>query len=914
MTATLGLADDLGRLLVDQAAEMLFLVDPASLCVVQANPAASAHLGYGPDQLAAMRIDELDCGLVGSVFWRDLAQSLRGEDAHRDTEFHCCDGSWLPVERRVGRVEHAGRRYLVVSARDIGKRRSLERRLDDVTGQLNSILESTSDGILALDLAGRVLVMNRAFAEMWQLSGVRQDGDHHELPGHLVKAATDGPAVAALFDGNALGADMAQDLVVEVGGERVLSLHATPLKIAGAVAGRVISCSDITESRRHEAQLARHNQTLEDTVAARTAELGAAEADTRMILESTADGLIGLDREATISFANRAACDMLGCLPQQLLGRDVHEALHRTHGEGAAPAGGECALVRAVRAGRELRDEDEVFHRVDGGALPVSIAVHPMVRDGVVVGAVMSFSDMSPRRESERARDAALAEAKRLARIKAEFLANMSHEIRTPLNGVIGIARIGHRKSEGRAEAREYFSKIIDSGSLLLGIINDILDFSKIDAGKLQIEPRIADPVDCLERCLALVRPQADAGKVDLVFKLGPDIPRACMIDSLRLEQIVINLLSNAIKFTEQGSVTLALRRQGRRLVVGVTDTGIGMDADELRRIFEPFEQADGSTTRRFGGTGLGLSITRRLVELMQGTISVDSTRGVGSRFEVELPLVEADRAAEAAASASAEAGAGVGNRLAGLRILVAEDNEINQFVITEMLRSEGCQVVLAADGEQAAGLAAVPGGGGFDLVLMDVQMPVQNGYEATLRIHAVAPQLPIIALTAHALAEERRKCLAAGMEDIVSKPIDPERLVAVIRHHARSAAPVADTATGTVATAPPGSIDFDALQARWNRTPGMAARLLRIFLDAKEDAARELRDAAAAEDLKRIGFVSHNLKSVLGGIEAEHGAMLAADTYLAAKAGESTAVELARRLAAEVEALKARAAQLLAS
>ena len=708
MTATLGLADDLGRILVDQAAEMLFLVDPVSLGVVQANSAASAHLGYGPEQLAAMRIDELDCGLVGSVFWRDLAQSLRGEDAHRDTEFHCRDGSWLPVERRVGRVEHAGRRYLVVSARDIGKRRSLERRLDDVTGQLNSILESTSDGILALDLTGRVLLMNRAFAELWQLSWVRQDGDHHALPGRLMKSATDGQAVAALFDGDALAADSAQSLVVELGGGRVLNLQATPLKIAGAVAGRVISCSDITERTRYEAQLARHNEMLEATVAARTAELSAAEADTRIILESTADGLVGLDREATISFANRAACDLLGCLPQQLLGRNVHEALHRPHVDDVSSADGECELVRAVRVGRELRVEDEVFRCVDGGALPVSIALHPMMRDGNVVGAVMSFSDTTPRRESEKARDAALAEANRLARIKSEFLANMSHEIRTPLNGVIGIARIGQRKSEGRAEAHDYFTKIIDSGSLLLGIINDILDFSKIDAGKLQIEPRVADPVDCLERCIALVRPQADAGKVDLVFKLGPDIPRACMIDSLRLEQIVINLLSNAIKFTEQGSVTLALRRQGQRLVVGVTDTGIGIDADQLGRIFEPFEQADGSTTRRFGGTGLGLSITRHLVDLMQGTISVDSTRGMGSRFEVALPLVEADEVMPAATSASAEAAAGAGNRLAGLRILVAEDNEINQFVITEMLRGEGCQVVVAADGEQAAGLAAV--------------------------------------------------------------------------------------------------------------------------------------------------------------------------------------------------------------
>ena len=913
MRATFDLAGEFGRILGDQAAEMLFLVDPVSLHVVLANPAASSRLGYGFEQLVEMRIDELDSGLVGSVFWRDLAQSVRDECDRRDTEFHCSDGSWLPVERRVGRVEHDGRRYLIVSARDTGAVRALERRLDDVTGQLNSILECTSDGILALDPSGRVLVMNRAFVDMWQLSWLRQDGDHRSLLGRLARAATNGPAVAAFLDCESFAAEMAQTLVVELCGGGVLHLNSTPLKIAGVTAGRVISCSDITERMRYEARLARHNEMLEATVAARTAELSAAEAGTRMILESTAEGLVGLDREATITFVNRAACDLLGCLPEQLMGRNVHDALHRSHGDGASPVRGDCELVRAVREGRELRGEDEVFHCADGGSLPVSIAVHPMARHGDTVGAVLSFSDMTLRRETEMARDAALVEAWRLARIKSEFLANMSHEIRTPLNGVIGIARIGHRKSDGRAAAREYFAKIIDSGNLLLGIINDILDFSKIDAGKLQLEPRITDPVGCLERCITLIRPQADAGKVDLVFKLGPDIPRACMIDSLRLEQIVINLLSNAIKFTEQGSVTLALRRDAERMVLSVTDTGIGMDPDQLGRIFESFEQADGSTTRRFGGTGLGLSITRRLVELMQGRIGVVSAVGAGSCFEVELPLIDAGDAGPATSPTSAETAAGGGNRLAGLRILVAEDNEINQFVITEMLRGEGCEVVLAVDGEQAVALAAAPGQGNFDLVLMDVQMPVLNGYEATRRIHGFAPQLPIVALTAHALAEERRKCLAAGMEDIISKPIDPERLVGVIRHYLLPAGSADDLGVVNAAVRP-GCIDFDALQARWYRTPGMAARLLRLFLDSQEAAASELRDAAAAADLKRVCFICHNLKSVLGSIDAAHGAGLAADTHRAAASGEHCALELAGRLADEIDKLKSCAAALLRS
>jgi PAS domain S-box-containing protein len=334
VSAAFDLADGFGRLLADQTAEMLFLVDPISLRVVLANPAAAEHLGYGREQLAGMRIDELDCGLAGGIFWRELAQSVRDECDRRDTEFRRSDGSWLPVERRVGRVEHDGRRYLIVSARDAGAVRSLERRLDDVTGQLNSILECTTDGILALDLAGRVLVMNRAFADMWQLSWLRQDGDHRTLPGRLARKATNGAAVAAFLDNDSFAAELVRTLVVELGDGGVLRLNSTPLKIAGSIAGRVISCSDITESMRYEARLASHNEMLEATVAARTAELSAAEAGTRLILESTADGLIGLDSEAGISFVNRAACELLGCLPAQLMGRKLHEVLRRPHDDG----------------------------------------------------------------------------------------------------------------------------------------------------------------------------------------------------------------------------------------------------------------------------------------------------------------------------------------------------------------------------------------------------------------------------------------------------------------------------------------------------------------------------------------------------------------------------------------------------
>jgi PAS domain S-box-containing protein len=499
MTATLDLAEDLGRFLVDQTADMLFLVDPASLRVVLANSAASTRLGYAADQLTGMRIDELDCGLVGSVFWRDLARTVRDECEHRDTEFHRRDGSWLPVERRVGRVEHDGRHYLIVSARDAGVLRSLERRLDDVTGQLNSILECTSDGILALDLAGRVLVMNRAFAEMWRISWIRHDADQRALLGRLARSATNGPAVTAFLDCDAFAVDARQSLVVELGGGGVLRLNSTPLTIAGVISGRVISCSDITERARYEAELARHNERLEATVAARTAELCAAEAGTRLILESTADGLIGLDREATITFVNRAACELLGCLPEHLMGRNVHEAIHRAHDDASSTAGGECDLVRAVREGRALRNEGEVFRCADGGSLPVSIAVHPMQRGDTAVGAVMSFSDTSLRRDTEIARDAALAEARRLARIKSEFLANMSHEIRTPLNGVIGMTDrlLATRRTP---EAADDFGRSSNRARRCSASSTTSSTSPRSTPASCQLEPRLADPVDCRER------------------------------------------------------------------------------------------------------------------------------------------------------------------------------------------------------------------------------------------------------------------------------------------------------------------------------------------------------------------------------------------------------------------------------
>ncbi len=402
-----------------------------------------------------------------------------------------------------------------------------------------------------------------------------------------------------------------------------------------------------------------------------------------------------------------------------------------------------------------------------------------MLEGEAVVGAVVAFSDASLRHATELALEGAKTEAERLARIKGDFLANMSHEIRTPLNGVLGLAQIGYRHSEGQPRLREDFAGILESGKVLLGVINDILDFSKIAAGKLQIEQVPIAPSRILDQVVEAMRGRAQERGTVLETTPGLGDPGHCLGDPVRLAQILFNLVSNAVKFSPGGRVGVGVEREGDRLVFRIADTGIGMSADQLGRLFAAFEQADSGTTRKFGGTGLGLAITRRLVELMEGEIDVVSALGKGSAFEVRLPYIEATgELAEVGATLPPRVA--VGPRLAGLRLLVAEDNEINRLVIEDMLTAEGARVTLVGNGRLAVeAVTADPDA--WDAVLMDVQMPEMDGLEATRHIHGLAPDLPIIGQTAHALEEERAKCLAAGMVGQVSKPISHEDLVAAI-------------------------------------------------------------------------------------------------------------------------------------
>ncbi|MBL3590001.1 MAG: response regulator [gamma proteobacterium endosymbiont of Lamellibrachia anaximandri] len=438
------------------------------------------------------------------------------------------------------------------------------------------------------------------------------------------------------------------------------------------------------------------------------------------------------------------------------------------------------ALIDDCMVGKSDGFETEFRMRHKAGHWVFILSRAVMVRDnkGQPVRMAGTHVDISERKAAERAKmEKEKAEA--TAQAKSQFLANMSHEIRTPLNGVLGLAKMGERENS-LEQSHELFQQIGTSGQHLLNVVNDILDFSKIDAGKLVVENQPFMLMTSVDNAVNLIRNQAEEKHLLFHVDVAEKLPPWVKGDALRLEQILVNMLSNAVKFTEHGEVNLRVLAQDGNLLFRVSDTGIGMSENQLAQLFKPFEQADSSTTRRFGGTGLGLAISINLAKIMGGDIQATSRMYEGSEFILTLPFVPAEQVNEPHAPVTPT----TGGRLQGVRLLAAEDVDINRLILEDLLMEEGAQVIFAENGQQALKLLQEQGVSNFDLVLMDVQMPVMDGYEATRRIQEMAPGLPVIGLTAHALEKERERCFAAGMVDHVTKPIDPERLIATIQRH----------------------------------------------------------------------------------------------------------------------------------
>ncbi len=475
------------------------------------------------------------------------------------------------------------------------------------------------------------------------------------------------------------------------------------------------------------------------------------------------------------------------------------------------------------------------------------------------------LEDLVAERTSELA--AATAAAEDASRAKSAFLANMSHEIRTPMTSIMGFADALLEVDQSSEERQDALQTIRRSARHLLDLINDILDLSRIEAGRMTVERIPVDIPQIAADVASLLRPAAISKKLDLQLTFGEQVPRAVLSDPLRVKQLLVNLVSNAVKFTDRGQVRVHVSSETVNdhcmVHFAVTDTGIGLKPEQLTQLFQPFTQADESTTRRYGGTGLGLAISKRLAELLGGSLWVESLVGVGSVFRFSInggPVagLQMVQQLKEAGLASAD----LSDRRIQLtgRILLAEDGLDNQKLLSQILRKAGAEVVVAENGRVAVEAMTA---GEFDVILMDMQMPEMDGYTATRHLRSMGFDLPIIALTAHAMSGDRAKCLEAGCTDYLTKPIAKPILLSAL----------AKLLPAAIAEAPPqgpnstGGADRSAtpIRSEFADDPEMA-ELVTEFVSVLPSRMASLAQQLDRQDLPAVQRTLHQLKGAGGG------------------------------------------------
>jgi PAS domain S-box-containing protein len=514
------------------------------------------------------------------------------------------------------------------------------------------------------------------------------------------------------------------------------------------------------------------------------------------IMDSTVDPIVTINERGEIVSFNRAAEHEFGYLADQVLGQNVgllmpdrYKQEHDTY------------LQRYLRTGQPKvigKGREATGKRSDGSTFPVDLSISEVQLDGKWL-----FTGILRNIEDQKFAEAQLAktrdEAEAANRAKSEFLANMSHEIRTPLTAILGYSEmlVGEQGLEKAPDDRRHaLHTIRRNGQFLLELVNDILDLSRIEAGRLDVEQKSCSPASILADVASLMRVRADEKKLALSVRYENAVPGLFLSDPKRLRQVLHNLVGNAIKFTEQGSVQIVCRTTGRdqakpRLEIDVVDTGIGINNDLIGTLFRPFMQGDNTLSRRFGGTGLGLCISKRLIDMLGGSIRVDSTPGVGTTFTISVPIVcdgeiEWIEKPHEVVQDLAPKAEPTPVKL-DCRVLLVEDGLDNQRLISHLLKKAGADVTIANHGQEGIEVVdqAAKAGQPFDVILMDMAMPVLDGYQAATKLRQQGYTRPIIALTAHAMTGDDRKCLDAGCDDYATKPIERNRLIGIVAKHA---------------------------------------------------------------------------------------------------------------------------------
>ena len=715
--------------------------------MVEVNRRFCEMFGYRRDELLGQSVQMIHLDQDSFERFGKWFHDVRAEAPMVQIEYQYRrkDGStfWALISGGV-LVLRNGDRGVVWNLTDITELKQAKEELAAERSHLETLFEVSGSGMLVVSSTREILEVNRQFCSLFgytrdELIGqsariLHLDQQHYEDWAPRYQEARIGrPMASAEYpwrrkDGSVFWCFFA----------------GTRMNLPNGEQGVLWNVIDITEQKQAERQMAL---------------LG-------FVLDSVHEAAFLIDPDSRFVYVNNETCRILGYDRTQLLRMGIAD-VDPDFKPAAWPA-----LFCDMQQGRLLKIEST--HRTsDNRLIPVEINASYLEYDGQ--GLIVSLvRDVTERRMADVALQEAREKAETASRAKSEFLANMSHEIRTPLNGIVGMAHL-LRLTSPSAEQTEYLDGIDSSAASLVSLIRDILDISKIEAGKLTLEDTDFSPRELIRETVTSLEFRIKQKGLELVTDLHDGLPHLLRGDVLRFRQIVLNLLGNAIKFTEHGRITIQLAAASRDVAeillhLQVRDTGIGMTPETLERIFLPFEQADSSTTRRYGGTGLGLSICRRLAEMMQGRLWAESTIGVGSSFHLELPFAVVN---QEELPGPADAVAEILPLGGPFSILLAEDNRISAEFVARVLETLGHQVIVVEDGQQALDTLRQRQ---VDVILMDVQMPVMDGVEAVRLIRQSEQQTgqhrPVIALTAHAMKGDRERLLEDGFDGYVSKPV----------------------------------------------------------------------------------------------------------------------------------------------
>jgi PAS domain S-box-containing protein len=786
------------------------------------------------------------------------------------------------------------------------------------TGALqNAIFNSASFSSIATDAAGVIQIFNVGAERMMGYSAAEvvnkiTPADLHDAQEVVARAkalsSEFGTSIAPGFEALAFKAsrgieDIYELTMVRKDGSRFPAIvSVTALRDEqDRIIGYLLIGTDNTARQQAEEERKRLDQRLRDQ-----------HFYTRSLIESNVDALMTIDPRGIITDVNKQTEALTGCTRDELIGAPFK-------GYFTDSARAEAAIGLVLNE-QKITNYELTARDRDGTETVVSYnATTYYDRDRRLQGVFAAARDVTERKQYEESLREATHKAEQANRAKSEFLANMSHEIRTPMNAVIGLSYLLGETALSD-EQQILLSKVKLASKSLLAVLNNVLDLSKIEAGELIVERAAFSLRELLKEVTEVMSVQADAKEIAFEFDASDDLPMALEGDATRLNQILSNLLSNAIKFTERGQVglrvhVLSATADRMTLCFVVRDTGIGIPSDVKERLFAPFAQADASITRRFGGTGLGLSIVKRLVGLMGGEVRLESKPGLGSEFRVVLDFALASQKGLARLQAAPVAPGA--HALRGVRVLVVDDSEINLDVTKRILELEGAEVWLASNGQEAfERIQAEPLA--IDVVLMDVQMPVLDGHDATrrIRLELRLSDLPIIALTAGALSSERQRAAAAGMDDYITKPFDAKRLVSSILRHVD---PKRHRTAAAIGTCEPRTrckdswLDIDGIDERdarerlgddFNLFRSMLKRLLSEFADVSIPIAA-INTGELADHARRL----HKLRGSAGTLGARTIYELAGRGEAACVSGDrSEASQVATQLAAQLQRLKSSA------